>query len=140
MIQQKALELIVPSPQLCMQIPKDEFANTALRWRKTGGAWHVDKAECATEDFESYPAPTVQEIWRDLASPSRHNVYEMELSEPLAYVVRYMKCDGLDEDHQPINEKRVQFIGDFMDDICTTMLKAWFAFHGYELKGEGVPK
>jgi hypothetical protein len=140
MNQQEAFELISPPLRFCMQIPKGEFTNTALRWYKVGGVWRIDKTELDLGDLESYPAPTVQEIWRDLASPKRHNVYEMELSEPLAYVVRYMKCDGLDEDHQPINEKRVQFIGDFMDDSCTTMLKAWFTFHGYELKDERIKK
>lgn len=140
MNQQEAFGLIVPSPKLCMQIPKDEFTNTALRWYKIGGVWRIDRTEIDLGVLESHPAPTVQEIWRDLASPSRHNVYEMELSEPLSYVVSYTKCDGLDEDHQPINEKRVQYIGDFMDDLCTTMLKAWFAFHGYELKDERMEK
>lgn len=165
MIQQKDLELIVPPLRMCWQIPKDEFPNAALRWCKSDGKWHVEPAVNTTEDMESYPAPTVQEIWKDLASPNRHNVFDMiltfpptcqepgkaccqkvrkacwlELSEPLAYVVRYMKCDGLDEDHQPINEQDVQFIGDFMDDLCTTMLKAWFQFHGYELKDERVKK
>lgn len=140
MNQQEAFGLIVPSPKLCMQIPEDEFTNTALRWYKVAGVWRIDKTELDIGGLESHPAPTVQEIWRDLASPNRHNVYEMELSKPLSYAVSYMKCDGLDGDGQPINEKRVQFIGDIMDDICTTMLKAWFAFHGYELKDEGVPK
>lgn len=140
MNQQEAFGWIVPSPKLCMQIPKDEFTNTALRWYKIGGVWRIDRTEIDLGVLESHPAPTVQEIWRDLASPSRHNVYEMELSEPLSYVVSYTKCDGLDEDHQPINEKRVQYIGDFMDDSCTTMLKAWFQFHGYELKDERVKK
>lgn len=140
MNQQEAFGLIVPSSQLCMQIPKDEFINTALRWYRVGGVWRIDKIELDIGGLESHPAPTVQEIWRDLASPSRHNVYEMELSEPLSYVVSYTKCDGLDENHQPINEKRVQYIGDFMDDSCTTMLKAWFEFHGYELMDDGVKK
>ena len=113
---------------MCRQIPAWAFKKVALRWKKVNERWHVQLAG-KEEDPESCPAPTVQEIWKDLASPKNNNIYEMTLTEPLAYVVRYMHCDGLDEDGQPINEHDVTFIGDFFDGMAVTMLKAWCQFH-----------
>ena len=137
MIKQKSLELIVPPLRFCWQIPEWAFKDVALRWRKTGGVWHVEPASCVTEDMESWPAPTAQEIWKDLASHDRNNIYDMILMEPLAWVVKYMHCDGLDENGDPVNEHDIRYIGDFCDSMVTTMLKAWFDFHKIKIQEEG---
>lgn len=137
MIRQKSLELIVPPLRYCWQIPQWAFKDVALRWRKTGGVWHVEPSSCATEDMESWPAPTLQEIWRDI-DKVKNNVAKMTLMNAyVAYVVTYEQYDGIDQDGDPINPVDRRVIGDFIDSLVDVMFKAWCEFYKVDLKEEG---
>jgi hypothetical protein len=130
MIRQKSLELIVPSVQYCRQIPEWAFKDVALRWRKTGGVWHVEPSYCAYADLESWPAPTLQEIWRDI-DKVKNNVAEMCLENAYAsFIVTYKQFDGIDEHTgEPINPVERLYRGGFCDSSVTTMFKAWCEFY-----------
>ena len=137
MIRQKSLELIVPPLRYCQQIPEWAFKDAALRWRKAGGVWHVEPSDCATEDLESWPAPTLQEIWRDIDN-GKNNVAEMCLLNAYAsFVVTYQQYDGLDQSGEPINPVERRYRGGFFDSLVTTMFKAWCEFYKVVLKEEG---
>lgn len=134
MIRQESLELIVPLLRYCQQIPEWAFKDAALRWRKTGGVWHVEPSYCATEDMESWPAPTLQEIWRDI-DKVKNNVAKMCLMNAYAaFVVTYQQFDGLDQSGEPINPVNKTYRGDFFDSLVTTMFKAWCEFYKVVLK------
>ena len=137
MIRQESLELIVPPLRYCQQIPEWAFKDAALRWRKTGGVWHVEPSYCATEDMESWPAPTLQEIWRDI-DKVKNNVAKMCLMDAYAsFVVTYEQFDGIDEQTgDPINPVDKQYRGGFFDSLVTTMFKAWCEFYKVVSKEE----
>ena len=137
MIRQKSLELIVPSLHYCRQIPEWAFKDAALRWRKAGGVWHVEPSDCATEDLESWPAPTLQEIWRDI-DKVKNNVAEMRLMNAYAsFVVTYEQFEGIDErTGEPINPVDKTYRGGFFDSLVTTMFKAWCEYYKVVLKEE----
>lgn len=92
---------------------------------------------CATEDLESWPAPTLQEIWRDI-DKVKNNVAKMCLMNAYAsFVVTYEKYDRLDvHTGEPINPVERQYRGGFFDSLITTMFKAWCDFYKVDLKVE----
>lgn len=65
------LEELVPPLELCKLIPKGEFEDSALMWFSNYhfGGWHIERHGLAiayTDNGELYPAPTLQEIIKEL--------------------------------------------------------------------------
>ncbi len=55
------LEDLVPTLEVCKQIPEGEFADSVFVWLLTFGEWHVSR-RTPFDEFEQYPAPTMAEI------------------------------------------------------------------------------
>jgi hypothetical protein len=65
------LNKLVPPLELCQKIPAGEFAESAFAWFHNGwfGGWHIEQRHLAraySDNGETYPAPTLQEILEEL--------------------------------------------------------------------------
>lgn len=67
----KTLESLVPPLELCKQIPKGAFADSALVWiikaQEEPEVWERDTTNNIPPIWSKYPAPTLAEILKDLA-------------------------------------------------------------------------
>lgn len=77
------LENLVPSLELCKQIPAGHFADSALIWFFDGRDWWVNAREFDSQPDYEYPAPTLAEILREMASyPNRFRMVTVEVDKP----------------------------------------------------------
>ena len=64
------LEDLVPPLELCKQIPEGEFADSALVWlikvQEEPEVWERDKTNSIPPIWSKIPAPTLQEIMKEL--------------------------------------------------------------------------
>lgn len=62
------LEMLVPPPELCKQIPEGQFKDSALVWTQGVDGMFIDFRDARPEDEEgNFPAPTLEEIMDELA-------------------------------------------------------------------------
>ncbi len=94
-----SLNSLVPSLQLCYQIPEGKFTKSVLAWFSTGQYWwdcYAFPRECGKcPKFDTFeflaPAPTLQEIMDDLA----------KIGEPV--VMTLGVCIGKDTEEHSTN-------------------------------------
>lgn len=105
---------IVPPLELCKLIPAGEFADSALVWFSNYhfGGWHIEKrglAEALTDNYELYPAPTLQEILKEL---DEFEVWGNNISDEHTVVSEFVQYED--------------------ENTATAALKVWLKLKGIE--------
>ena len=111
--EERDIERLVPSLDLCRQIPEGKFANSALIWMDDGSDWWVNVRDYDPSYDEAFPAPTLAEIMDELPRTVEYRWYE----------------DGFYPSHPKF------YAGDFADkNAAAAALKLWLALRERGLK------
>ena len=84
------LEDLVPPLELCKQIPEGKFKDSALVWwnKTEPSVYPREDVPSLVIHGYSYPAPTLQEILREMAShPNKFRMITVEVEDPNDFTV-----------------------------------------------------